>query len=344
MINHIKITWSIFSVLFFYTLGYASADPAENPKSIFEMMEVDKVLELRIDADLDSIIAQRRSAEGLVTSVSFKGKNGKLQEWEAKLSARGKFRRVHCEVPPLKLDFKKGDLREQGLAEFDDFKLVTHCVPDPTEAKELVLREYLIYKLYNELTDYSFRVQLTRITYRNPYTGKEDEQWGFLIEDTAELSARIGMEEVESFSFPIDSFHREHLQKLTVFQKMIGNPDWGINPTKNVKYFRKDGKLIPIAYDFDFAALVDASYARATVKLQQMQGVRNQYVILEPHVFGEDIHPTLEYFQSKQEDLVATVQKVKNLSSRKRKEVIQFLDRNLENSKLLAKTDLVDME
>jgi hypothetical protein len=324
MNNWIKAALSLCSVLFFYNL--LNANPIEKRQSIFELMGGETVVELTIDIDLDSVIAQRKRQDAIDASLSFVDAQGRQQEWRVNLTARGRFRRVHCAVPPLKIDFKKGDLDDYGLAKFDDYKLVTHCAADPDVAAELVLREYLAYRLYNELTEYSFRAQLVKLNFRNLETGKEDELWGFLIEDTAELSARLGLEKVEHMALPIDSFHRQELKLVSVFQEMIGNNDWGIQPSKNIKYFRRDGKLVPVPYDFDFSSLVDAPYAEATSLLQNKKVATALYTSLEPSMFGEDIAATVAYVQSKRKELLTVVRKNPLLPWNTRMEMVALLN------------------
>ena len=51
---------------------------------------------------------------------------------------------------------------------------------DEKEDKSYLLREYLGYKLYNQITDASYRVQLLRIHYEDESTGEAKKQIGFL--------------------------------------------------------------------------------------------------------------------------------------------------------------------
>ena len=69
------------------------------------------------------------------------------------LKVRGNFRRsrVNCSFPPLLIDLPKKKTRSTLFAHQNKLKLVTHCQVD-----EWVVREYLVYKLYNLLTDLSF--------------------------------------------------------------------------------------------------------------------------------------------------------------------------------------------
>ena len=98
----------------------------------------------------------------------------------------------------MKISFKKADLRADGLdPAFDDVKLVTHCLDSRGEGNANVLREFLIYKLYAQLTNNAYRVQLAEVTYQGA-AGKfgKVKRYAFLIEDTDQL-ARL------AFCFPV---------------------------------------------------------------------------------------------------------------------------------------------
>ena len=97
-----------------------------------------------------------------------------------------------CYLPPLKIDFSKNDLRAAGIkGKYDNLKLVVHC-KNGSAYDDFVLREYLAYKIYNELTDISFRVQLVNLSLEDT-EGKQKtiETYGFLIENDKELAARL---------------------------------------------------------------------------------------------------------------------------------------------------------
>ena len=151
-------------------------------KSIFDLMNYQEVLDLTLEADLATFRTDRKNTSSHPAKVSFRDSSGELQEWDLKVKLRGAFRRMKCtDVPPLKLNFKKSELEKAGLAKFDDLKLVPQCFTGQAAAKESLLKEYLAYKLYNEMSDYSYRVQLVRITYVDVSTGQKDKQWAFLI-------------------------------------------------------------------------------------------------------------------------------------------------------------------
>ena len=259
------------------------------------------------------------SDEEYPASLQYRDENGKSQNWEIKLSTRGKFRRMKCQAtPPLRINFKKGDLAAAGLAKFDDLKLVNYCIDDPIEGRELLLKEYLAYKLYNELTEYSYRVQLVDISYVDSKTRAIKRQLGFLIEDTAQMRARVGAKKSE-FERSIDqeNFNAEQRKTAALFQYLIGNQDWGLTYSKNVKYIIKNEEIIPVPYDFDFAVMVEAPYAMALNPGGKPRYNDREYLGFERNYL--ELKPTIESFLEKREALYSVVQGFKPLRSGARK-------------------------
>src|SRR5690606_9238581 len=92
----------------------------------------------------------------------------------------------------------KEKLVGENIKPHNKLKLVTHCLDDKNDGQENLLKEYLAYKLYNELTDQSYRVQLIRINYVDT-KGKVSKirRYGIIIEDTDEMAERLGGEECD---------------------------------------------------------------------------------------------------------------------------------------------------
>ncbi|MEM1121144.1 MAG: hypothetical protein AAGJ18_11900 [Bacteroidota bacterium] len=300
-------------------------------ESIFDVMNHKEVLSVTLEADFAALDSARRSAEEYKAVLTFEDETGTAQKWNVKLETRGNYRRLKCEMVPLKINFKKKDLKAAGLKKYDDMKLVTHCVSSKGEAKALLQKEYLAYKLYNEITEYSYRVQLLKINYVDVNSGKKTKHWAFLIEDTAELKDRIGAtEKVEQYlNLPRDTFHDGLLKITSVYQYLIGNSDWDLQMGRNLKYFIKDDKVILIPYDFDFSGLVNASYAIPnpnygipTVKTRIFLG------------FPEDatkLKGTLSYFKTKREKLYEVVNAFRVLDESGREDVLFYLNGFYEN-------------
>jgi hypothetical protein len=180
---------------------------------------------------------------------------------------RGYFRRLYldCDVPPLRFDFKKKQVMHTLFEGQDKLKLVTHCRDQIDFYEQNLLKEYLIYRAYNVVTENSFRARLARITYvdtkrkRDPIT-----RYGFLIEDEDRLAARLGGRRLERGAIGQEDINRDVMTLLAVFQFMIGNTDWEVLGFHNVKVVLVDPREPPLAvpYDFDWSGLVGAPYAR----------------------------------------------------------------------------------
>lgn len=302
-----------------------SAYQVSASQSIFDIMYQEEALKVEMETDMEVLKDERYLAEQIPARLSFKDKYGKKHNWEIKVGQRGNFRRIHCsELPPLKLNFKKGDLKAAGLAKWDDMKLVTHCISDKAIAEDLILREALTYKLFNEITDQSFRIQLLKITYIDTNSGKKTRQWAFLIEDAAQLKARLDATVCEEcYNLPIDRFDQQQLLQASLFQYLIGNSDWSLSTTRNLKLLEKDGKIMPIPYDFDFSGLVNASYAIPSGSYV-MDGIKDRvYLGFEQTI--DQLDETKSHFFQKRQDLIQLVKEFNLLDFSSRSEVIDYL-------------------
>lgn len=297
------------------------------PQSIFGLVNYQEIQEVTLEFDLDSLLRDRRNKKSFKGEFTFRDKSGNLQVWKTKVKMRGRYRRVRCvEMPPLKLSFKKDDLLQAGLAHFDDFKLVTECIEDDRKAKALLMKEYLAYKIYNELTDYSFRVQFLKINYKDKNSGRIEKQWGFIIEDTAEMRARLGAEKSEQkFGIAKETVDEKQFKTTALFQYMIGNLDWDIcKRVHNVKMIDVDNVLYPVPYDFDFSGLVSANYATLNPDFNVKSIKDRLYLGLPEHL--EDMQNTVELFFTEKEDIFRVVKSCKKLSREDRRELVKYLN------------------
>lgn len=240
--------------------------------SIFDLMQRDGDFDatpLTLTVSMDSILMKVAGKQP--ASIFFTDNAGQRQYRDLKVSIRGKFRRNRCGFAPLKFNFGKKDLLASGLTNFDKYKLVTPCFSG-ADAEALIMKEYLAYRAYNLLTPYSFRVQLLEITYRDA-DGKHDDRTvtAFLIEDTDEMAARLGGEELDNaHGQPAEAFDAKAEATHALFQYLVGNGDWSLPLNRNVKMVKMpDGSIIPVGYDFDFTGWVGAPYASPTSDIGQ---------------------------------------------------------------------------
>ncbi len=330
-----------FLTFLFFLLNTAFVFSDSAQQSIFDEMAHQEVVNLTIEADFEFLRNNPRSSDSHKAKLSFKDKEKNERNYDIKIKLRGAFRRVRCtDFPPMKLNFKKSTLEAEGLLPFDDFKLVTQCIADDPMAKSQLMKEYLAYKLYNELSDYSFRVQLLRITYMDVSTGKKEKQWAFLIEDTAELRHRMQAEKGEAlFNLPADSFHINQARMVAVFQYMIGNSDWSFGTAKNLKYLKKKDKIIPVPYDFDFSGLVEASYANPNTNLGLTSLTERVYL-----GFSEDLdllHGTVYYLIGHRAKFESIIMDFRHLSYDDKLKMIDYLNEFFEEPECFKKPEVV---
>ncbi len=183
---------------------------------------------------------------------------------EIRLKSRGEFRNGYCTFPPVMVNFKKADFKKDDLKKIEKMKLVTHCM---SGNEDLLLKEYLIYKLFNVLTDSSFRVRLLRITYINTYKkSKPVTSYGFFIEPIDLLAERLHAIPVEAVNLTQRNILPGYMDRVAIFFYMIGNCDWSVPGQHNCKVLSIPGSARPelgmiVPYDFDYSGLVDAQYA-----------------------------------------------------------------------------------
>jgi len=297
-------------------------------ESIFSMFQYDAVVKVTIETDLDSLINYRKRNTYQPAKFTYKLPTGEKVTRLMKLKPRGKYRRRVCDFPTIKLNFSKKNLKADGMAKYDDYKVVTHCMDDKKDSKENVLREYLAYKLYNVLSPHSYRVHYLEITYVDSKKQMSSlKRTGFLIEDTAELEDRIGVEVMKEPRLTIDSFDLEQYNAVALFQYMIGNVDWRVTPfAKNTKVMKVKGtdKYQIIPYDFDFSGLVSVSY----MKLAEHIGQRNakQRFFLGQISKQKDLSANFKHYQAKKIEVLNCIDNFDLLSKPSRKSIKKYIE------------------
>lgn len=299
----------------------------ESPKTIFKTMNQSDLLKITLEADLDFLIENKKRDNYQDAKLTINSTDG-LEQHKVKIKPRGKFRRKTCDFPPLKIKFGKSDLADKGIAtDHKSLKLVTHCM-DTDNAEQTLLKEYIAYKMYNQLTDASFKVQLVEVTYVNSNKDTLDNiKYGFIIENTNEMAERIGGVELEnSFNLTLDSINKAYSHLIPMFQYMIANMDWRPHMNQNIKIIdRKDSDRIMVPYDFDFSGLVDAPYAIPSVDYRQLDIQERIYM----HKVNDlkELMPTIKFFKVHKKDILNTIKTCDKLSKRNRRKMVNYINR-----------------
>ncbi|MBR9920519.1 MAG: hypothetical protein GYB31_06740 [Bacteroidetes bacterium] len=309
---------------------------ANGERSLFDEIQLqEEILEVELTTDLDALLTPIENTEYQKASIRFAHSGKAPASWDLKIKARGRYRYRICDFPPIKLNFDKDDLQAAGLAAYDKYKLVTHCFDNEAEARDNVLREYMAYRLYNEVTDQSFRVQLVKITYIDSNDPKKlKERWGVLIESTDEMAARIGGEEVDLLNQPEDSFDLRAEHRMSVFQYLIGNSDYDLRMVRNIKLVKmhETGKLVPVPYDFDFSLLVNAEYAVPNNNAGQMRIEDRVYLGFD---HGEDqVRYMDKYYESMRKQFEEAIKETEMVNRSNRNYMLKVLESFFESQEV----------
>ena len=306
-------------------LSFRYEVPLKKP-SLFDLIHNERPLKLNLECDLQQLIDNRNTNDYFPATLQFKDNEGQRHKWEAEIRSRGKFRRRICQFPPLKIKFSKTDLQEEGLKKHNEFKLVTHCL-DSSEGNNYILREYLVYKLYNLITEMGYRVQLVKATYRDSESSLIKQRYAILLEDEDDLEDRLDGKVCDAcFNQPEEEFNLELLHQISLFQFMIGNTDWSVEMLRNLKVLEpKDSSgYLAAPYDFDFSGLVNASYAIPNTDFG-MESCRQRMFI----GFAEkeaELSATIAHFQSKKAQVLEYVNSFKYLPKSSRKDIVNYLE------------------
>ncbi len=235
----------------------------------------DDVLSLTLSGKLGEAFRDRSdNPEYHPMEISYEN-DGKKVVLSARVRTRGHFRKMaeNCTMPPLLLNFSREQPGGTYFEGFDKLKLVTPCQHD-----KFIVREYFAYRLYNLVTDRSFRARLVKVVYEDINKGSRTEPlYGILIEDEEHMARRNNARPVDGQLVRPEQTNPGDFLNMALFEYMIGNTDWSVQYLQNVKLISADSLTPPITvpYDFDHSGLVRAPYAKPAPELQ-MTSVRER--------------------------------------------------------------------
>jgi hypothetical protein len=143
------------------------------------------------------------------------------------------------------------------------------------------------------------------------------------------LAARTNSVEIVSRVLTQKSIFPEMMDRVAIFNYMIGNYDWAVPNQHNIKVLKPliydPANLgIAIPYDFDWTGLVNASYAipaenvgTSSVRIRIFTGVCRS-----KDVYMKD----LEVFLEKKEAFYRVINEFPYLSQNSKKDMIDYLD------------------
>jgi len=298
----------------------------ETPPEIFTS---DVPLRVVLAADLDQLGKDRsQESEERPGQLLLLGRDGEPTEIRMQVKTRGNFRlnRRICSDPPLRLNLQETVSNGTVFDGHDKLKLVTHC-RDSDRYEQNILEEYLVYRIYNELTDLSFRVQLADISYLATRGGDDPvRRLGFFIEDEDVLAERVGGTMVETSTANPRDFVLDQLSLMYLFQFMVGNVDWGTGVGHNLKFLLKEREYFPIPYDFDWSGFVDAPYAGPNPLTEPYHDSVRERLYWGACMSEIDFPELFRQFNGKRNAIMELVTNQVGLSESNRKSAVGYLE------------------
>lgn len=308
-------------------LGFASDNNNASNNRLFNSNEP---IELILQMDMHKVLTDKSedpeySPAFLIQKISDK----EIQTFNIKIKARGTTRRISniCEFPPLKINFEKKSTSNTVFEGQDKIKMVTHC-NESEDYENYALLEYLAYKTYNTLTDYSYRVRMVNVIYKDIRQKYPDiVKSGFLIEDDDIMADRVKGIITDKKIWSPDSCDQRATDIFSLFQFMIGNTDWWIHTRHNVDLISlNDNTLIPIPFDFDGAGIINTPYAIPSPQLPIFR-VRDRFFKSSCRTLDyEDYKETIEQFNLRKNAILSMLEEATFLDRKYRKSSERYIN------------------
>ncbi|RIW18583.1 hypothetical protein D0X99_02550 [Algoriphagus lacus] len=220
-----------------------------------------------LDMEMDTNIKFLKNSESDTVFFSswlkFKDSAGNPDSIPVDLRARGNSRRAQCFFPPLWLKIPNGEAKNTIFQGNRSLKLVLPC-QEGENYNHLAVKEYVIYKLYEEISPYYFRTRLVNLTLidRQNKKAKSYSLNAFVLEDIDQVAKNYQAKQKKTGLVLPHLINDTLALSQDFFAFMIGNTDWSNTTQHNVRMLDiGNGMYVPVAYDFDYSGFVNAPYA-----------------------------------------------------------------------------------
>jgi hypothetical protein len=328
---------TLATILLLAVLPWAAPAQAEAP-----LFASDTVMKLTIPLDFSQLCRPRETEDCQFTPATliYGAASGRKLSMPIEVKIRGGWRSLsrNCSVPLLWIRFDEEAAIGTPFEGQSLLPLTTHCGKGisieaitrgtkRSDYEQFLLREFLAFRIYNELSEYSVRTRLVRIAYPDPQRpGKGSLHYAFFAEHFDSMAARTGSTRLPRGSFDTDRLDAQSAARVALFQFMIGNTDWSIARERNtVLLLDGEGKQVPVPYDLDMSGLVDADYAGPAPSLP-IKSVRERYFLglCQP---GTDWDALFRYFDERRDAIMGLVGRLPGLSRVSKRSTRHYLEK-----------------
>ncbi len=289
----------------------------------------DDVLEVTITANMRDLLRERDSTKLRWFGAEFRYRDGdSVRTVPVELRARGHYRRqrANCDFPPIMVKLPKAEAQGTVLQGNPRVKLSTPCRPGNAEYQQYILVEYGAYRSYQILHEAAPRTRLARITWQDSSARtKPVTVLAFFIELDEEVAKEVSVtlrENMKGARFR--DVEQRTLQSLSLFEFMVGNPDWSLGALHNI-YLLQDsvGIVTPVAYDWDWSGLVNTRYSFPDASLP-IRSVTERHYMGPCHTLPEWA-PMLTHFREQKPRLDAVWDAIPELTPKRREQAVEYL-------------------
>ncbi|RAI85994.1 hypothetical protein [Algoriphagus yeomjeoni] len=230
------------------------------------LFDSDEILEVSMKFSVKKLRNETNDSTLLDSYLIYKNTDGSQDTLDVGLRVRGNFRRENCFYPPVRMRLKKREGKGNIFDGSRNLKIVFPCATNKN-ADSFIVKEYLCYQLYEEVSQYTFKTRMIRVNFQNEddKKGRTEQFLGFLIEDDDKVAERFDAEVLENKKVAGTFLEDTAAVRHDLFQYMIGNTDWSSLYQHNMKILKLDSKTaIPLAYDFDMTGMVKPPYAQVS--------------------------------------------------------------------------------
>lgn len=261
----------IFVGIFFfnYSVSQESAqiDLSEKVEDVFSEEDI---LPIKMSYSIKDIRRETNDSTYIDSQIEYQVKDNTWETLTVELRKRGNNRLKNCFFPPLKVKVKKSNVKNTLFEGHKNFKIVLPCLLEK-DNNDNVVKEYLVYKLFEVVSPYHFKARLLSIEFEDIRGGnnKSYELKGILTEDDKHVAKRF---DGKVYERPMHPLNQEPLSSVrnAFFQFMIGNTDFSTAYQHNIKVIYINKEMIPIPFDFDMSGFINTSYAAASIHVNSV--------------------------------------------------------------------------
>lgn len=324
---HIKYTYISGPLkIFFLTLLLLCRTASVFADGIDTLFRSEKIIRLELSSDFSAIEKSRTGDPQYYDGeLTYFPDSGEPIRFSVKVMARGQFRRNPevCSFPPLLVNFKGKEVRNTIFDNQDKLKLVTPC-----QDEKDVIEEYMVYRMYNQVTDLSMKVRLAKILYYDTATDRKlFEKYSFFVENKDHVARRNEVSVKDRFLTPFD-LDKENYKKMSLFEYLIGNKDWYVTSRKNIVIMQSEDpavELEAVPYDFDLSGFIDASYSKP-------EGVP-EYLLADKRVYkglcytADEFKDTFEFYKKLKPVFESVINSQDLIPRYDKKQLIRYIDK-----------------